>query len=151
MEQEVIVHTTPGWWGAEPFFRTFWYERLKSNWDFGWELALSVEVIFLWWGLKTPCMKSSEYKAQAKKKKKKKKEKKNDSDCNFYYFSLLVTYPNKFVVVCICIVILHGIYSPYPPKIFLWEAQFFFISFCKQKPFFLILNNLKRSIYILNS
>ena len=33
---------TPPWvmGGAEPFFRMFIQEGLKSNWDFGWELAL---------------------------------------------------------------------------------------------------------------
>ena len=50
--------------------------------------------------------KNSEYESQAKKEK--------DSDCNFYNFSLLVPYPDKFLVVCICIPIFHGIYSPYP-------------------------------------
>ena len=35
-------------------------------------------------------------------------------DCNFYNFSLLVTYPNKFLIVCICILIIHDIYSLYP-------------------------------------
>ena len=52
-------------------------------------------------------MKNSECKSQAKKKKK-------DFDCNFYNFSLLVTYLNKFLIVCICILIIHGIYSLYP-------------------------------------
>ena len=52
------------------------------------------------WDLKTPCMKNSEYQSQAKK---------SDSYCNFYNFLLLVPYPNKFVVVCICIVIFHDI------------------------------------------
>ena len=75
--------------GAEPFFKTFIQERLRSNWDFGWELALQVGVIFFRWDLKTPCIKISEQKSQAKK---------NDSDCNFYNFSLLVLFPNKFVV-----------------------------------------------------
>ena len=43
-----------------------------------------------------------------------KKKKKKDFDCNFYNFSLLVTYLNKFLIVCICILIIHGIYSLYP-------------------------------------
>ena len=46
---------------------------------------------FLRWDFKTPCIKNSEYQSQAKKKK--------DSDFNFYDFSLLVPYPNKFLVV----------------------------------------------------
>ena len=44
----------------------------------------------------------------------KQKKKKKDFDCNFYNFSLLVTYLNKFLIVCICILIIHGIYSLYP-------------------------------------
>ena len=32
------------------------------------------------------------------------------------------------MVVCICIIIFHGIYSPYPQIFFLWEANFFFKS-----------------------
>ena len=43
---------------------------------------------------------------------------KNDSDCNFYNFSLLVPYPNKFVLVCIYIVIFYGIYYPLPTNTF---------------------------------
>ena len=43
-----------------------------------------------------------------------KQKKKKDFDCNFYNFSLLVTYLNKFLIVCICILIIHGIYSLYP-------------------------------------
>ena len=39
-------------------------------------------------------------------------------DCNFYNFSLLVLYPNKFLVVCICILIFHSAYSPIPTNIF---------------------------------
>ena len=34
---------------------------------------------------------------------------KNDSNCNLYYFSLLVPCPNNFLVVCLCILIFHGI------------------------------------------
>ena len=63
---------------------------------------------FFRWDLKTLCIKNSEYESQAKK---------NDSDINCYNFSLLVPLPNKFPVVFICILIFHGIYSPYP-KIF---------------------------------
>ena len=42
------------------------------------------------------------------------KQKKNDSDCNFYHVSLLVAYPNKFLLVCLCILMFHGIYTPPP-------------------------------------
>ena len=55
--------------GAEPFFRTFIQEGLRSNQDFGWELALQVGVIFFRWDLKTPCIKNSEYISYAKMKK----------------------------------------------------------------------------------
>ena len=43
---------------------------------------------FFRWDLKTPCIKNSEYKSQVKK---------NSSDWNFYNFSLLVPYTNKFL------------------------------------------------------
>ena len=66
--------------------------------------------------LKAPCIKNSEYQSQTKK---------NDSICNFCDFSLLVSYPNKFLVVCIYILIFHGIYSPYPQILFLWGTNFF--------------------------
>ena len=65
--------------------------------------------------MKTPCIKNSEYKSQAKKK---------DRDCNFYNFSLLAPYPNKFLVVCICILIFHGIYSPFPQILFVGDYIF---------------------------
>ena len=45
----------------------FILEGPRSNWDFGWELALQVRVIFFRWDLKTPCIKNREYKSQAKK------------------------------------------------------------------------------------
>ena len=41
---------------------------LRSNWDFGWELAIQLGMIFFRWDFKTPCIKHSEYKSQAKKK-----------------------------------------------------------------------------------
>ena len=40
--------------------------------------------------------------------------------------SFLVPYPNKFLVVSICILILHGLYSPLPTDILLWGAKYFF-------------------------
>ena len=44
---------------------------------------------------------------------------KNDSNCNFYHVSLLIPYPSKFLVVCHCILIFHGICLPIPqPQIF---------------------------------
>ena len=102
--------------GSGPFFQTFIQKGLRSNWDFGWELALQVEVIFFSCDLKTPCMKDSKYESQAK----------NDSDCNFYSFSLLVSYPKKILVVCICILIFHGIYSSQPQIYFFCEGLIFF-------------------------
>ena len=48
---------------------------LGGNWHFRWEL------FFFRWDLKTPYIKNSEDKSQAKIKKK-------DTDCNFYNFSL---------------------------------------------------------------
>ena len=58
------------------------------------------------------------------------KQKRNDSNCNFYYVSLLIPYPNKFLVVCLCILIFDGIYLPPPPQpqIFfvLWETNILF-------------------------
>ena len=72
MRWNYIVCTPPplgdGGGGAEPFFRTFIQEGLRSNLDFGWELVLQVGVIFLRWDLKTSCIKNSEYKPQAKTK-----------------------------------------------------------------------------------
>ena len=49
--------------------------------------------------------------------------KNNHTNCNFCNFSFLVPYPNKFLVVCICILIFHVIYSPQPTNVlFLWEG-----------------------------
>ena len=45
-------------------------ERIRSNQDFGWELARQMVVSFFRWDLKTPSIKSSEYISQAKKIKK---------------------------------------------------------------------------------
>ena len=66
-------------------------------------------------GLENFLYKNSEYESQQK----------NDYKCSFYNFSLLVPYPNNFLVVCICILIFHGIYSPpsQPTNIFLWRAK----------------------------
>ena len=46
---------------------------------------------------------------------------KNDTDCNFYHVSILVPTPYKFLLVCLCILVFHGIYHPPPTtKIFLY-------------------------------
>ena len=55
---------------------------------------------------------------------------KTDSDCKFYDFSLLVPYPNNLLVVCVYILIFHGIYSP-PANIFFVGLKIFFVS-CSQ-------------------
>ena len=52
--------------GVEPFLRRFIQEGLNSNWDFGWELALQLGVIFFRWDQETPCIKTTDYKSQAK-------------------------------------------------------------------------------------
>ena len=95
---------------AEPFLRTFIQEGLRLNRNFGQELALQV-VIFFRWDLKTPYVKNSEHESQDLKQK-------NDSDCNFYNSSFFVPYHNNLLVVYICILIFHGIYSPLTKKIF---------------------------------
>ena len=64
---------------------------------------------FFRWDLKTPYIK----KVNTNLKKKK------YSDCNFYNFSLLVPYPNKLVVVCIC----NAIYSPLPTNIYFFVGE----------------------------
>ena len=52
------------------------------------------------------------------------KQKKNDPNCNFYNFSLLVPYPNKFLVICICI-LFSMVYTPSHSQIFfLWGTTF---------------------------
>ena len=59
------------------------------------------------------------------KKKKYKSQTKNDFDCNFYNLSLLILHPNNFLVFCICILVFHGIHSPFHPQIyyFLWGLK----------------------------
>ena len=57
------------------------------------------------------------------------RRKKNDSDSNFYNFSLLVPYPNNFLLVCICILIFHGIYPlPPPTNIYIFCGVYNFFS-----------------------
>ena len=104
------------------FSTVFIQEGLRLNQEFGWDLAVQVGVIFFRWDLKTPRIKNSEYIHILSKNEK------NNSYCNFYNFSLLVPQPNKFVVVCICIIIFHGIYFSLSPNIFLVGGYFFF--FC---------------------
>ena len=48
----------------------------------------------------------------------------NDSNCNFYNSSLLLLYPNKFLVGCTCILIFYCIYPP-TYKNFFCEGLFF--------------------------
>ena len=98
-------------WKSLSYFPGLYRGRLGSNWNFGWELSLQVRLIFFRWDLKTCCIKKSEYESQTK----------NDSDFNFYNFSLLVSYTDNFLIVCICILFSNGIYSPFP-QIFLGEG-----------------------------
>ena len=44
--------------------------KLRSNWDFGWELALKVGVIFFRWDLKSPLKKIVNTNLKKKKKEK---------------------------------------------------------------------------------
>ena len=77
---------------------------LGGNWHFGWRCFFSGGT----WKFPT-YIKNSEYESQTKK---------NDSNCNFYNFwPLLVPYPNNFLVVCLFVLIFHGLYTP--PQIFL--------------------------------
>ena len=55
--------------------------------------------------------------------------KNNDTNCNFCNFSFLVPYPNKFLGVCICILIFHIIYSPRPKNMFFCRGTIFFSCF----------------------
>ena len=47
-------------------------------------------------------------------------------DCNFYNFSLLAPYPNKFLIVCICILVSMVYNPPYPQIYFFCVGDFFF-------------------------
>ena len=78
-------------------------------------------MILFRWDLKTSCIKNGEYIHILSKNEK------NDSHFNFCNFSLLVPKANKFVVVCICIIIFHGIYSPLPQNTFFVGAKHFFL------------------------
>ena len=105
-----------GRWGEGGLSRTSIQEGFRSNWDFGWELGLQVGVISFRWDSKTPYIKMVNRNLKQQ----------NDSDCNFYNFSLLIPYPSEFLVVCICILIFHGIYSPLPTNIFFCGGLTFF-------------------------
>ena len=87
---------------SECLHRRDLYQYIKSGFWVG--LGIFGGGGFFRWDLKTPCIKNSECEYQAK----------NDTNCNFSNFSILVPYPNKFLVVCICILLFHGTYSHYP-------------------------------------
>ena len=55
--------------------------------------------------------------------------------------SLLAPYPNKFAVVCICIVIFHSIYSPLLTNIFLRGAKFFLCLVARGWKYFKLLGD----------
>ena len=128
------LHLPPSWvmmegrggGGIEPFLRRFKQEGLNTNCDFGWELALQLGVTFFRGDLKTPCIKSSEYKSQARKM--------------FLVVistmsNFLSTQPNNFLVVCTtCIPFFHSCYILSSPshKYFLVGAKIFFAS-CNQR------------------
>ena len=90
----------------------FIQEGLRSNWNLNFELALQVGVIFFRWDLKTHYKKIVNTNLEPK----------NNFDC----FSLLVPYSNNFLVICICILIFHGIYSPHPQIFFFVGTRTFF-------------------------
>ena len=75
---------------------------LGGNWHFRWGYFFHVR-------LENSCIKNREYESQRKK---------NDSNCNFYNSLLLVPYPNKFLVVCICNLFWFLIPQPLPQQIF---------------------------------
>ena len=52
---------------------------------------------------------------------------KDGSNCNFYNFSLLVPYHNKFLVVGICILIFYGTHYPLPTIFFFFVGAYFFV------------------------
>ena len=84
---------------------------LGGNWHFGWWWFFSGGT----WKFST-YIKNSEYESQKKKV----------SNCNFSLFSLLVPYPNNFLVVCLFILIFHDIYPP-PTNIFFVRLEFLFV------------------------
>ena len=71
---------------------------LKLRWLWGWFFSGGT------WKL---CIKNSEYESLTK----------NDSKYSFYNLSLLLQYPNNFLVVCIYILISHGTYILPPLQI----------------------------------
>ena len=108
---------SPGWWGGWAIFHCCLYRRslgqigigiLGGNWHFRWGRFFS----------------GGTWKLPVQKTVITNLKQKNDSNCNFYNFSLLVPCPNKFLVICISILIFRGIYSPLPKYIFV--GDFFF-------------------------
>ena len=51
----------------------------------------------------------------------------SDSNCNFYSFSLLVAYPNNYLVVCIFVSLFFMVYTPLHPQIFFCGGWTFFL------------------------
>ena len=84
-----------------------------SNCHFGWELALQEGGGFFQVGLKNSVSKIVNMNPKQK----------IYSKCSFNNLTL-VPYPNNFLVVCICILFFHGVYST---NIFLWRDNFFFL------------------------
>ena len=111
VEGYIVCTPPPPWvmgWGLSHFsYDLYWRDLnqiriLGGNWHFrlGW---------FFQVGLENSC---------SKKLVNTNIKQKNDSDCNFYNFSLLIPSCNRFLVVCIFIFVLHGLYSPYPQIFF---------------------------------
>ena len=78
------------------------------------------------WGRGHMGLKNSPYKKQWIRISSKKNE--NDCDCKLYNFSLLVSYPNKFLVVCICslIALFSMVYTHPTDTFFFWGGAKFF-------------------------
>ena len=78
--------------------------------------TLGGRLIFFSWDMKTPCLKNSKYKSQAKK---------NGSDFNFCNFSLLAPYTITNFWQSVFVSLFSMVYTPlYPQMFFLWVATF---------------------------
>ena len=120
------TRTTPMPVVVEPFFRMCIQEGRK---DLCQIVILGAKWHFRWWWF----FPGGTWKLSVQKIVNANLKQKIDSKCSFYNLSLLVPYPNNFLVVCICICIFHGVYNPLPHLqiFFLWRAKKFFVS-CSQ-------------------
>ena len=84
--------------------------------------TLGGRLIFFSWDMKTPCLKNSKYKSQAKK---------NGSDFNFCNFSLLAPYTITNFWQSVFVSLFSMVYTPlYPQMFFLWVATFVCVCVC---------------------